>query len=428
MTRTESLLALLVVYLVWPLYQSLDYILVQPFASPADMANYFASIFSYNWLLWNVLLGLKLPPLQRLLPYDFRIRAHVLSTMAFSLFLVWHTVYYVVINPKDINLVTWSLIVVFPVLVLLSLLWIPVPGVRRFRAWLLSGAQSAVTKGYDWLKLVHKGLYIVLAGLTYWHILDSKIIGVASPVSSFGFQWLFGMTVVAYLWARVRNRLLPTVGVVSVKSVGGITRLVLTNHPRLRYQAGQFAFLRFAVPGLRGEEHPFSFVSAGHEPTVEFAIKQVGDFTKKLTGLVPGDKVRINAGFGSFQPRPRHRRLVLIGTGVGAAPILSILKNLAAQGYQKPLTCLIAVSQREELIDAPIWEKLSKDMPGMDLQVLVSSEGSPRLGPVIEGLQDPADNEYWLCSSDRVRRELVRHLADLDVPSNQIHFEAFSLG
>ena len=430
MTRFESLLVLIGLYLVWPLYQALDYILVQPFANPADMANYAASILAYNWLLWNVLLGLKLPVLQRLLPYDFRIRAHVLSTMALTAFLVWHTIYYLAVNPKDLNLTTWALMAIYPTLVLLSVLWIPVPGIRRLRAWLLSGANAAVTRGYDLLKVTHKGLYIVLAALTYLHIVEAKIIGVASPASSIGFQLLFVLAAVAYLWTRIRNRWLPTVRVVSVASQGGITRLVLTSHARLRYQAGQFAFLRFSVPGLRGEEHPFSFASAGHEDTVEFAIKEVGDFTRKLARLAAGDRVRVNAGFGSFSPRPRYRNRspVFIGTGVGAAPILSVLKNLAAQNHREPLVCLIAVSRRDELIDEPSWAQFHESLPGLDLRILVSSEGAPRLETVLAGLRDPAEKDYWLCASDGVRRGLVRTLVALDVVASQIHYEAFSLG
>lgn len=428
MTRIEGLLILLVIYLVWPLYQALDFILAQPFASVIDMANFVASIFSYNWLLWNVLLGLKIPALQRILPYDFRIRAHVFSTLALTAFLVFHAIYYLVLVPKEITWVTWGLMIAFPLIVLLSVFWIPVPGVRRFRQWVFGGVHSVATRFYDFLKTIHKGLYLTLAILTYLHVIDAKIIGVASPASSFGFQFLFFMTMVAYLWTRLRNRLLPTVEVVSVASRGGITRLVLTSHPRLRYEAGQFAFLRFAKPGLRGEEHPFSFVSAGHENTVEFAVKQVGDFTQRLTTLVPGDKVRVNAGFGAFRPRSVRGGLVLIGTGVGAAPIVSLLRRFVAEGSQGALTCILAVSRRDELLDAIHWEELPKQLPGLDLRILVAEEGSPRIETVLSKLADPAEREYWLCSSDRVRQNLVRTLAELDVPGSQIHFEAFSLG
>jgi len=426
-SRMESLLALMVVYLAWPLYQALDYILVQPFVNLADMANYVASIFAYNWLLWNVVIGLKLPVVQTLLPYDFRIRIHVLTSMGLVVFLVWHTVYYVVLNPMDINLVTWGLIVAFPLLIVLSVFWIPVPGLRHVRRWLLGGAQAFATRCYDALKLTHKGLYIVLAALTYFHVLDAKLLGVASPASTFGFQSLFVVTLGAYLWTRIRNRLLPTVQVLSVTHQGGITRLVFSNHPRLKYQAGQFAFLRFLKPGLRGEEHPFSFVSAGHETTVEFAAKHVGDFTAKLRDLVPGDRVKINGGFGNFRPRSSQKPLVLIGTGVGAAPILSLLKHLAAQQVQEPLTCLVAVSRREELIDPPAWDELTQKLPGLDLRILVSEEGAPRLETVLSTLADPGEREYWLCSSDRVRQALVKTLA-AEVPKHQIHYEAFSLG
>jgi predicted ferric reductase len=413
---------LIALYVLWPSYQAVDYILVQPFAGVLDMANYVASIFSYDWLLLNVLLGLKLPVLQRLVPYDLRIRAHILSTVLMAGFLVWHTVYYLVLNPKDINVVTWGLMAAFLLMVLLSAVWSPVPGARRL--WL--AARRVLARAYEVLKTTHKGLYLVLAGLAWWHILDAKIIGVASPVSSWGFEGLFVLAAAAWALTRFRNLALPSLPVLSASTSGGVVKLVLGQGGRLSYRPGQYAFLRFAKRGLRGEEHPFSFVSAGG-PTVEFAAKEVGDFTKKLKYLAPGDRVRVNAGFGNFRPRS-DRPLLLVGTGVGYTPLLSVLRDLAARGHTGEVRCYLAATRAEELPGAGEWDALRARMPGLQVRTLLSEQNSPRLETELSGLDEPGRYECWLCSSARVRSGVVSKLRELGVPRRHIHFEAFNWG
>jgi predicted ferric reductase len=419
MIRKTPILIVLVLYLVWPLYQVLDYIGVQPFANAVDMANYGASILAYDWLLLNVLLSLKIPLLQRALPYDFRIRAHIVTTIGITAFLGWHALYYLVLNPKEISLVTWSLVVVFPLLIFFSLRWISLPGFR----WLAKGS-------YDVLKLVHKVLYVVLAALAYVHVIDAKVIGVASPASSFGFQLLFVAAVGAFVLARVHNLLLPMMTVEEVTTRGGVTEVTLVGNRKPRYRAGQFAFLRFQHPELGREEHPFSFTSAAHEPAVTFAIKNVGDFTAKLPNLAVGDRVKVNGGFGAFRPPRTNVPLVLIGTGIGAAPLVSILKELVEHPRTEPLHCIVSANSRDDLVDPDWWDRLPGLLPGLKLRVLLADQGAPLFSEQLmrDELGDPTAYEYFLCSSDRVRKILLGILIKLRVPSNKIHYEGFTFG
>lgn len=420
MVRVRGIILVLALYLAWPLYQVFDYIAVQPFANTIDMANYAASILAYNWLLLNVLLALKLPVLQRWVPYDFRVQAHILSTLAIVAFLAFHAVYYFFLNVKEINAVTWSLTVLFPVLVLLSVRWIPLPVVKFFHR----------PGPYDLRKTIHKTLYVVVAAFAYFHVVDAKIIGVSSPLASAGYPVLFGVTVVAFALTRLRNRFLPVLTVKNVEVQGATLRLTLNASPRLRYRAGQFAFLRFLVPNLRGEEHPFSFTSVPGEASVQFAIKNVGDFTQKLVQLQPGDRVQVNGGFGAFRPQHVHRPLALVGTGIGAAPLVSLLKDLQKKEPQAPVVCFVSANSREDLVDPDWWDQLPGGFPGLDLKVYLTGQGAPLLGKEVfdNELVHPDRYEYLLCSSSRVRMALVGALESLGVPKKQIHFEEFAFG
>lgn len=419
--RLASWVVLLVLYVVWPAFQIVDYVAAQPFVEALDVVNYAASIAAYNWLLLNVLLGLKLPLLQRAFPYDLRIRAHIITTGLVTAFIAWHATYYFFLNPKQITVVTWSVLGTFVGLLTLSLAWVPLPGFR----WM---ARISHGKGwaYDLLKAAHKGVYVVLAALVYVHVLDSKIVEVVSPLAGAGFGVFFALVVVAFVAARLNNLWLPRLRVASVTTNGSVVHLSL-EPGRLRYRPGQFAFLRFDHPDLRGEEHPFSFTSVPGDPT-DFAIKSVGDFTTKVSHLKPGDTVRVNGGFGAFRPRRSVRPLVLIGTGIGAAPLVSLLKDLGRRPPLGPVYAFVAASSRADLVEPEFWDTIADRVPGLHLTVLLSDRGDPVLSrEVLAQVPGHRDAEYLMCSSPRVRNSVLQALGGLGVPRKRIRFEALNL-
>jgi predicted ferric reductase len=198
----------------------------------------------------------------------------------------------------------------------------------------------------------------------------------------------------------------------------------------LRYRSGQFAFLRFDHPDLRGEEHPFSFTSAVHEDEVAFAVRPRGDFTAKLSRLKAGDQVRVNGGFGAFHPRRGTAPLALIGSGIGSAPLISILKDLAVREPGREVVCVLSVRSRNELVDGPALEALKAAMPQLTLRVLVPREDGQYYGPEVlaRELGDVTRFQCYVCASDEVRAVVVRALKGLGVQPRRIHFEAFNLG
>jgi 3-phenylpropionate/trans-cinnamate dioxygenase ferredoxin reductase subunit len=250
------------------------------------------------------------------------------------------------------------------------------------------------------------------------------------PVSSLGYQLLFLVTAGFFLWTRIQNLTLPTLEVRSVATAGGIVRLALSANPRLNYRSGQFAYLRFAHPDLKGEEHPFSFTTARHEDGVGFAVRASGDFTKKLSALKPGDKVRVNGGFGAFHPASGTEPLALVGSGVGAAPLVSILKEVAQKEPNREVVVLLSVKDRSEMIEPETLVQLKMSMPRLKLKIFQYHEGLPLFVPELFTLEmdDPKRFRYFVCSSDKVRSRVVDSLKALGVKPRKIHFEAFNLG
>jgi dihydroorotate dehydrogenase (NAD+) catalytic subunit len=99
------------------------------------------------------------------------------------------------------------------------------------------------------------------------------------------------------------------------KAIGdGMFSLSLESAPPC--DPGRFFFLR--IPG-QGEK-PFS---PAHNDKPSFLVRTVGPFTSALEKLHPGDDLFLRGPYGKGFPQPlRGKRLVLVGGGTGAAPLL----------------------------------------------------------------------------------------------------------
>ena len=112
-----------------------------------------------------------------------------------------------------------------------------------------------------------------------------------------------------------------------------ITRLVL-DAPGFTFTPGQYVDLH-----VDGERRSFSManVDAGR---IELMIKRYpgGRFSGKLEGgLQPGDTIGYTGPYGSMRARPGERPIVLVAGGSGMAPILSLLRQFAAEGCERPI-------------------------------------------------------------------------------------------
>jgi len=96
---------------------------------------------------------------------------------------------------------------------------------------------------------------------------------------------------------------------------------------RFEYKSGQFA--EVSVPGVG--EAPISISSSPTRPgAIEFSVRRVGELTNALHELEPGDKIGIRGPFGNSFPleEMEGRNLLIIGGGIGLAPLRSVILNV----------------------------------------------------------------------------------------------------
>jgi predicted ferric reductase len=139
------------------------------------------------------------------------------------------------------------------------------------------------------------------------------------------------VTLGLYAWKKwIARDTYLTGSVVANEARGASTRVLSIGLDReaTKVQPGDSFFLRFEGSRAVGREwHPFS-VTDDDRHRLTFTISQHGDYTRALTSLAVGTRVRLEGPFGRFDKIARDldpdTPLVFLGMGAGVAPLLSL--------------------------------------------------------------------------------------------------------
>jgi predicted ferric reductase len=129
-------------------------------------------------------------------------------------------------------------------------------------------------------------------------------------------------------------------------------------------QPGQFFWIKRGSP-LAHTDHPFSV--AGFEPTtgaITFLIKAVGDFTREIPSLKPGEDFYLDGPHGDFGPPDDATVVVMIAGGIGCAPFLSMVQALSGS-VRKVLLITATKTASEQLETLPGYPENTHAMQSM---------------------------------------------------------------
>lgn len=209
-------------------------------------------------------------------------------------------------------------------------------------------------------------------------------------------------------------------------------------HAGMRFQPGQFAWLTLAESPFHIKEHPFSFSSSAVcQDQVEFTIKELGDFTRTIKNTRVGEIAYLDGPYGVFSVGryPNAPGFVFIAGGVGAAPIISMLRTLADRHEQRSLLFIYANNSCEDVM---FKEELQTLQERLDLRVVQVLKNTPadwegESGYITPALlhktltKDALKYEYFLCGPKAMSNLVQKELHKLHVPFVQIHFELFDM-
>ncbi len=207
-------------------------------------------------------------------------------------------------------------------------------------------------------------------------------------------------------------------------------------HPGMRFLPGQYGYLKLGSP-YSLDEHPFSFSSSSEQPgRLEFAIKELGDFTNRIGQVPPGTTAFVDGPHGSFStdltPAPGY---VFIAGGIGIAPFMSLLRTLADRRDPRPVLLLYGekrwdeVAFREELDE--LKERLKLDVVFVLEEAHEGWEGET--GFVNEAVlrrrlpREGFERHVFICGPNPMIDAVERALVACDVPELNATAERFAL-
>lgn len=236
------------------------------------------------------------------------------------------------------------------------------------------------------------------------------------------------------LWRSACHRLRvteithPAPGVVSVTVTG-------RNLALLGARGGQFLVWRFLDRSHWWRAHPFSLSAAVRADTMRLTARQVGDGTRDLSHLRVGTRVLVEGPYGVLtSPHPAQadqRPLLLIGAGLGIAPLRALLEDLPPHA-DTVLLHRASATDRAVLHDE--LTALTADRPATRLHLITGRRGAagdphrPLGSAQLQALvPDLTSRDVYLCGPPALTRTVLADLRALGVPAGQLHHESFEL-
>jgi predicted ferric reductase len=300
-----------------------------------------------------------------------------------------------------------------------------------FAAGITSYRLARRRMAYETWWSVHLYTYLALF-LSFSHQVDTGASFVGHPVARTWWTGLWVGTLAVVVASRV---LLPVwrtlrhqVRVVGVTPEGpGVVSVLLRGRrlDRLPVAGGQFLQWRFLRRGLWWQAHPYSLSAAPSGDLLRITVKDLGDHSAGLPRLVPGTRVAIEGPYGTFTAdTARSDRILLVGAGVGTAPVLALLQELPPTA---DVTVVLRASTSAELV---LRDDVADEVRrrGGRLLELVGSRDAVRLdaGALARTVPDLRRREVYLCGPDALAQHLSRELERAGVPRRSVHFESFT--
>lgn len=210
-----------------------------------------------------------------------------------------------------------------------------------------------------------------------------------------------------------------------------------TNHMPA-YLPGQFSFITIFSPLISREEHPFTIASAPTRPSsFEFIVRTTGDWTGQLKNIQPGDRVLMNGPFGLFSHSqlPEEKEVIMIAGGIGATPMLSMLRYMADRKDQRKITLIWSNQTRRHIILQHEFRNLEAQLKGLRIFYILTRDfeygcEKGRLDRLkLERLTSDCGNSsaVFVCGPDQMMKAVKNFLVSLGFSQRMIFLERFSL-
>lgn len=194
----------------------------------------------------------------------------------------------------------------------------------------------------------------------------------------------------------------------------------------IRAKPGQFGFLSFAKSGLR-EPHPFTIAGLGPDGSIRFAIKPLGDYTRRLRETAAaGDRIMVEGGYGRFSHARGGDRQVWLAGGIGITPFLAMADSLKAD-EKRQIHLVHCVRDASEAVRADVLAAKASEVPAFSFHLHDSTEAG-RIDADKLANSAPFDvngADLWFCGPPPLRHAIVQGLKKAGRRLRRVEFERF---
>lgn len=203
-----------------------------------------------------------------------------------------------------------------------------------------------------------------------------------------------------------------------------------------QFLPGQFVGIEAEFESRGFRRSPYCILSdPADAPRFDLLVRIVpeGPLSLYLADLRPGDEVAFRGPTGrSMVPRQDDRELVLMATGTGVAPLLSLARHLLAEGYPHPIQLWWGLRLVEDICLTDELDALAAAYDRFTYAITLSQppegwtglrgrlgESVPPLLPTLGG------KRYYLVGNGAMLEEMALALSDLGVVQQHIYKEPY---
>jgi Predicted ferric reductase len=408
-----------------------------------DLAG-FLGITSYVLLSFQFLLLSRPKIIDKAFGLDRIYRFHMIIAVVAILFAYFHKMlkglYFSDSNQTEFGdqaLTIFIVISVFSILMMINKLFFKVKPIDYVRTLL----NKILRIKYQYKVLIHN-LYLIALIVLLIHILlaysiSSNLLLESTLIIYFviPFALYFNRKIINVYWNK--NKRFTVTEVVN-ESDNIVTLKFKPKHGKLfKYLPGQFLYVRLKNPEIPGDEHPFTISSSpAQDNYVSVTVKQLGDFSGKLSNTKVGDTAIIDGAFGSFSyvKGPKQNKLCFIAGGIGITPFLSMLRYINDVHDKKDVVLLWGARDLSEVICKGELEDLAAKTNHFQFVPVLSNDnsfngekgfiGTELIKKYITEIQA---YDFYICGPPVMLDIQLKNLKSLGVPKSRIHFERFSM-
>lgn len=408
----------------------------QSFASVATLpglltaAGRMTGLLAGYAMIVTVALSARIGPLERAIGQDRLIRWHR-RLGPYGLYLLLGHVVLIVLGyaglaQTGIWAQVWQLLLTYQ-----GMLAAGVGTLLLFMAGITSYRRARRRMRYETWWAVHLYTYLALL-FAFQHQVQNGASFVGHPLQTLWWTALWVALLAAVVGWRM---LLPIVRslyhgvrvVDVVRESADVVSIVLEGRrlDRLPVAGGQFFQWRFLTRGGWWQAHPFSLSHVPHEHRMRITVKDLGDHSAELGRIRIGTPVFVEGPYGRFTAdAARGHKVLLVGAGVGATPLRSLLQDLEEHADvavllrgrdERSLVLRDEIAAEVDRRAGRLWAALG---PRTGLAITAQTLG--------RAMPDIADRDVFICGPDDFTASVAAECRAAGVPGNRIHFESFA--